>query len=252
MTELKIATWNVNGVRAREAQLAAWIATERPDVLCLQELKANPAQLPASLAGLEGYHAVWHGERAYSGVGLLVRDAAFAEPAIFEVPGIDVETRIVAARLPGLTAVSVYVPNGGKDYAAKLAFLAQLERWTAEERAAGRTLVVCGDLNVTRSDLDVHPKERKPGAIGQRQDERGLLEKVLGRGLVDVTRILHPDAADFFTWWAPWRSLKERNIGWRIDYILASQPLAGRVAGVTVQRTYGTSDHAPLVAVFVE
>jgi len=246
---VKVATWNVNGVRARETQLLAWIAAEAPDVLCLQELKANPAQIPAPLLALDGYDAVWHGERAYSGVGLLVRKGAFDGAPEFVVPDIDVETRIVTARLPGLTVASVYVPNGGKDYPAKLAFLEALERWTAAERAAGRALIVCGDLNVARTDLDVHPKERKAGAIGQRADERDLLEKVLGRGLVDVTRAAHPDAADFFTWWAPWRSLKERNIGWRIDFVLASPPWDARTTSVSVQRTYGTSDHAPLVAV---
>jgi len=118
--------------------------------------------------------------------------------------------------------------------------------------ASGRSLVLCGDLNVTRTDQDVHPKERKPGAIGQRPDERQLLEQVLAHGLVDVQRALAPDDDTLFTWWAPWRNLRQRNIGWRIDYVLASAPLAERALECPVLRELGTSDHAPVVATFAE
>ena len=100
-------------------------------------------------------------------------------------------------------------------------------------RDGGRELVLCGDLNVARTDRDVHPKERKPGVVGQRADERALLRRLLGQGLVDVGRALDPDNDALFTWWAPWRNLRQRNIGWRIDYILASEALAtsARVRG---------------------
>ncbi len=247
---MKIATWNVNGIRAREAQLREWVERDRPDVLCLQEIKASAAQVPAALCEMEGYWCYWHGAGAYSGVALHVRRDAFPERPEFSHPAFDHETRIVAARLPGLTVASVYVPNGGKDYPAKIRFLEALGAYAGEWKAAGSPLVLCGDLNVARTDRDVHPKELKAGAIGQRPDERALLEDVIGRGLVDVGRALDPDNDGLFTWWAPWRNLRQRNIGWRIDYVLASEGLAGRATSCPVLKDVGTSDHAPVVAEF--
>ncbi len=109
---------------------------------------------------------------------------------------------------------------------------------------------MCGDMNVARTDMDVHPKERKPGIVGQRADERALIDRILSRGLVDVHRTLDPDNADLFTWWAPWRNLKQRNIGWRLDYVFANDALASRATSCVVQREFGTSDHGPVIAVF--
>jgi exodeoxyribonuclease-3 len=245
---VKIGTWNVNGIRAREAQFREWIARERPDVVCLQEIKAPPSKVPASLCELEGYWCLWHGETAYSGVGLHVRRELAPERPEFSHPPFDLETRIATAEVSGVTVASVYVPNGGKDFAAKMRFLEALEAFAAQARADGRALVLCGDLNVARTDQDVHPKERKAGAIGQRPEERELLERILGHGLVDVGRALDPTNEALFTWWAPWRNLRQRNIGWRIDYVLASEALASRANRCAVLADFGTSDHAPIVA----
>ena len=245
---MKVATWNVNGIRAREAQVLGLVERERPDVLCLQEIKAPTARVPASLCDLAGYFCLWHGLTAYSGVGLHVRRDIAPAPLSFRHPPFDVETRIATVEVGDVTFASVYVPNGGKDYAAKLRFLEAMEAWAAEARAAGRTLVVAGDLNVARTDADVHPKERKVGAVGQRPDERALLEKLLSHGLVDVGRALDPANEALFTYWAPWRNLRARNIGWRIDYVLASAPLAASARRCAVLADFGTSDHAPVVA----
>ncbi len=247
---MKIATWNVNGIRAREAQVAELLAREHPDVVCLQEIKAPAAKVPASLCDLAGYECLWHGQTAYSGVGLHVRKELAPGGARFGHPPFDQETRIATAEAGGVTVASIYVPNGGKDLAAKFRFLEALDAWAAEAQVAGRMLLVCGDLNIARTDLDVHPKERKAGAVGQLPEERALLERILSHGLVDVGRAVDPDNAGLFTWWAPWRNLRQRNIGWRIDYVLASQPLAARVKRCAVLPDFGTSDHAPLLAEF--
>jgi exodeoxyribonuclease-3 len=245
-----IATWNVNGIRARQAQVLEWLARRQPDVVCLQELKAAPEQIQAALWEAEGYSCYWHGAKAYSGVGLLARRHVGTDRPAFEHPAFDFECRVVAAPIGGVTIASVYVPNGGKDFEAKMRFLEGLERYAAGAQASGSALVVCGDLNVTRADIDVHPKERKPGVIGQRADERQMFERILARGLVDVSRALHPDDDQLFTWWAPWRNLRQRNIGWRIDYVLASEGLAARARSCVVERDVGTSDHAPVVVEF--
>ena len=247
---MKIATWNVNGIRARQGQFVEWVASEKPDVICLQELKASLAQVPESICNLEGYWCYWHGAAAYSGVALHLRRETFGEQPAFSHPEFDRETRIVQARAGDTVFASVYVPNGGKDYQAKLAFMRSLIDFARSLRESGTKLVLCGDVNIARSDMDVHPKERKPNIIGQRPEERDLLEAMLAEGLVDVGRKLYPKDENYFTWWAPWRNLRQRNIGWRLDYVLASEAIAERAIACPSYREVGTSDHAPVVATF--
>lgn len=251
---MKIATWNVNGIRARQGQVLDWLAAERPDILCLQEIKASIDQLPFELRDIEGYWTGWHGEKGYSGVGLLISKAIAPSAPVYSHPSFDFEQRVISAEVDfgrGPTLVSsFYVPNGGKDYEAKIRFLTAMDAWAADAHAAGRPLLFCGDLNVARTDMDVHPKERKAGQVGARPDERALIEQLLSRGLVDVGRTLHPADDAFFTWWAPWRNLKQRNIGWRIDYVVASAAIASAAESCVVQREFGSSDHGPLVATF--
>lgn len=247
---MKIGTWNVNGIRARQSQVQEWVERDRPDVVCLQEIKAVSDQVPAALCEMEGYWCYWHGSKGYSGVGLHVsKDIAPERPA-FAHPAFDYESRIVTTDVGGVTVASVYVPNGGKDFVAKMHFVEALDRYAADLQAAGRRVVLCGDLNIARADIDVHPKERKPKAIGQLPEERALLEQLLTRGLVDTGRALEPDNDQMFTWWAPWRNMRQRNIGWRLDYVLASADVFSRVQMCTVQREIGTSDHAPVMATF--
>jgi len=253
---VKVATWNVNGIRARQAELLSWLASERPDVVCLQEIKASIDQLPFELRDIDGYWSGWHGEKGYSGVGLLVSKTLAAAAPLLQHPAFDFEQRIAVAEVAmgdrTLSVASVYVPNGGKDYEAKLRFLGALDTWAEDAARDGHVVLVCGDLNVARQERDVHPKERKPNQIGTRPEERALFERLLSRDLVDVGRVLDPDNDNLFTWWAPWRNLRQRNIGWRIDYVLASQSLAVRAATSTVQREVGTSDHGPVVVTFAE
>jgi exodeoxyribonuclease-3 len=245
---MKIATWNVNGIRARQAQVEEWVAAEHPDVVCLQEIKASPDQVPAALCEMEGYWCYWHGGKGYSGVGLHVSKSLAPERPPFAHPDFDYEQRIVTVDLPALTVASVYVPNGGKDFDAKMRFLAALEAFTGELQERGRPVVICGDLNIARTDMDVHPKERKPRIIGQLPEERAQLERIIGNGLVDTGRALEPENDQMFTWWAPWRNMRQRNIGWRLDYLLATRSIFDKVNRCTVQREIGTSDHAPVLA----
>jgi len=245
---MKIATWNVNGIRARQAQVLEWIARNQPEVICLQELKAAREQVPETLTGLADYWSYWHGVNAYSGVALLIHKRCCPTAPAYRHPDFDHETRIVTAEVGDMTVASVYVPNGGKDFAAKIRFLEAMETYAAQQAAAGRSVVLCGDMNVARTDMDVHPKERKPDVIGQLPQERDLFSRVIGHGLVDLGRTLDPDNDQLFTWWPPWRSMRQRNIGWRIDYILASTAVAGRARSCPSFRETGTSDHAPVVA----
>lgn len=251
---MKVATWNVNGIRARQVQLLEWLQQEQPDVVCLQEIKASLDQLTFELRDIEGYWGHWHGGKGYSGVALLFAKRFTVDTPVLVHPVFDFEQRIctatVATGAGDITFASIYVPNGGKDFAAKMRFLDEISAWTAEAQRGGQALVLCGDLNVARSDMDIHPKERKPGQVGATPEERALFEEVLSHDLVDVARAMDPTNDALFTWWAPWRDRRARNIGWRIDYVVATARLAAKVRAVKVQREVGSSDHGPVVAEF--
>jgi len=247
---MKLITWNVNGIRARHAQLQELIAVEAPDVVCLQEIKAAPEQVPDLLGSAADHWSYWHGHGGYSGVALIVRHSLVTERPAFVHPSFDMEHRIVVGDLGSALIACVYVPNGGKDYDAKIRFFTALVDWAGETVASGRDVIICGDLNIAREERDVHPKERKLNQIGTRPEERALMARLIDTGLKDVGRALDPDNNDLFTWWAPWRNLRQRNVGWRIDYVLATERVAARAVTSVVRREFGTSDHGPVVVQF--
>src|SRR5688500_13386222 len=243
---MTVATWNVNGIRARATQVREWLEREQPDVVCMQELKAELIQIP-EVCQLADYHAYWHWCKGYSGVSLQVRRELFSAEPVYSHPPFDIESRIVQVELGDLVVASVYVPNGGKDYQAKLSFVHQLIEWTRKLRSEGREVLICGDINIARTEMDVHPKERKPNIVGQRPEERTLFEMLLGAGLADSGRVFDPNNDGLFTWWAPWRNMRQRNIGWRLDYMLASPGIMAKATSCVVQAEVGTSDHALVV-----
>jgi exodeoxyribonuclease-3 len=252
---VKLVTWNVNGIRARETEVLKLLDEERPDVAMFQETKATLEQLPASLYGLMAlpdYHSIWHGSAGYSGVSVHVRKSVFERPKDAHPP-FDYETRVAEAHTTSKAGepwafVTMYLPNGGKDFDAKIKFMRALAAYPAT--FAGKKLLIAGDLNVARADIDVHRSQRKPGLIGQRTEERELFEKFLAAGLVDVCRNLAPDDKHLFTWWPYWRESRERNVGWRIDYVLTQGALADTAKEFRVRREFGTSDHAPVIVDF--
>jgi exodeoxyribonuclease-3 len=247
---MKIATWNVNGIRKRHAEVIEWIDREAPDVVCLQETKASAEQIPALLtdAVAPRYCGHWHGHKGYSGVALLVKKERFGDGVEFTHPRFDMEHRIVVAERGSLVFGSVYIPNGGKDYRAKLAFLDELVAWATELRAREKHLVLCGDFNVAFRDQDVHPLEQRR-VIGQLPEERARLYRLFDQGcLIDVGRKVAPDDDRLFTWWAPWRQMRQRNIGWRLDYVAASAALVDETTHCAAYRDVGTSDHGPVIA----
>lgn len=247
---MKLTTWNVNGVRAREAQVADWLRLEKPDVLCLQEVKASAHQVPERLQAPDGYWAHWHGEGGYSGVAVLLSKTLSPTRPVFSSPSFDFERRVLVAELDDVEVATFYVPNGGKDFEAKLRFLEAMDRWVAERHTAGKKLVLCGDFNVTLTERDVHEKLRDPNEKGQTAHERQLMQNVLRHGLTDLGRTFAPDDDTLFTWWAPWRQMREKNEGWRLDLVLSSPTLTERAKKCTALREFGTSDHGPVTAVF--
>jgi len=249
---VKLVTWNVNGIRARDAEVVKLFEEEQPDVAMLQETKSTTDQLPPTMYGLMGlpaYHSIWHGSAGYSGVSLHLKKSRFGRPTDAH-PDFDYETRVVEAHVEDWVFVSMYLPNGGKDFEAKLKFMRSLAAYP--HAFEGKKLVIAGDLNVARMPMDVHKSQRKPRAIGQRPEERKLFEEFLSAGLVDVVRKLAPDQKDLYTWWPYWRGLREKNEGWRIDYVITNEEMAARAKEFRSRREFGTSDHAPLVVTFDE
>jgi exodeoxyribonuclease-3 len=198
-------------------------------------------------AKIAGYHAHWHGSGGYSGVALMLRTGRFPDVPTFVHPPFDLENRIVVAEVDSTVFGSVYIPNGGKDLQAKMVFLREIADWAGALEKAGKHLVLCGDFNVARAPIDVHPMLRKD-MVGQSYPERGLIDELFSHGLVDLGRHVDPDNDRLFTWWAPWRNMRQRNIGWRLDYVAAHHSLVDGASTCKVYREVGSSDHAPVIA----
>jgi len=247
---MNFATWNVNGIRARQDSLHAWIERRQPDILVLQEVKALESEIPEKITGIEGYLKFWNGssfKKGYSGVGILVKDALF-QGLQFEVPSFDVENRTIVAHCPQFSFIGTYVPRGDgqEHYAVKLHYLAGLKSFIASLMAEGREVILAGDMNVALRDIDVHRSQNKPGATGLRPEERAAIDAHLELGLRDIVRDLNPDKKDLFTWWPNWKFARERNLVLRIVCSFVSPALAGKVSAAAVDLDERGSDHAPV------
>jgi len=258
---MRLATWNVNSLKARLSRVEAWLASSSPDVLCLQETKSTDAAFPAGRFATLGYESVHHGNGRWNGVAILSRVGLESPRPAFhgEDPAAVTECRIVAATCAGARVVSVYVPNGrvvdSEFYVAKLEWLARLRAELDATCAPGAAVAVCGDFNVAPADLDVFDPAQFAGATHVTGRERDALAVVLRWGLRDVVRELSPDGPGPFSWWDYRGGAFHKGEGMRIDLALLSAPLASRVTSAYVdreERKKGTSgevpsDHAPVV-----
>ena len=242
---MKVATWNVNGIRARQTELQDFIEREAPDVLCLQEIKAGIDQLPVWVCELEGYWCYWHGGKGYSGVGLHVRKAWHPERPLFDHPEFDYEHRIVTAQLPQATVASIYVPNGGKDFPAKVRFLEAMDAYASQFQSSGRALVLCGDLNVAHTEIDLARPKDNVKNHGFTPEERAGFDAFVRAGFVDTFREFEK-CGGHYTWWSQMSGARGRNIGWRIDYFLCSAALRPRLKSARIYPEITGSDHCPI------
>jgi exodeoxyribonuclease-3 len=256
-----LATWNVNGIRARSQRLAEWLTERQPDVVCLQELKIVETDFPHLDLRASGYHAVLSGQQSWNGVAVLAKTAP--EIVMRELPGAEeAGARFVLAKVHGLEVASVYIPNGKTvshaDYKVKLAWLESLATHIETRARSGSEvpLLVGGDFNVCPLDLDSYGGARFKGHIFHTDEERALVARLRGAGLVDLYRSKYPDTVGF-SWWDYRAGSFHKNEGMRLDMLFASPVLADRVKDVFVDRDYRKkgksgsvpSDHAPVVAV---
>jgi exodeoxyribonuclease III len=247
-----IASWNINGIRARKTSLQAWILSRQPDLLVLQEVKATEEEIPPEIAVFPGYNKFWNGSvfrKGYSGTGILIRDGAIFGKTVMEIPPFDLENRTAVLHTERFSLICTYVPRGESEehYRTKLDYLETLRLYTVSLLQSGKEVILAGDMNVAHRDIDVHRSQNKPGAVGLRPEERTAIGAQIDAGLSDIMRDLNPDASNLFTWWPYWKMARERNLGWRIDCFYLSAGLAGTVSGTKVDLEEKSSDHAPVI-----
>ena len=252
---MRIATFNCNSVRSRIDIVLGWLADYAPDVLCLQETKVQDAEFPADAFRLAGWQIAFQGEKSYNGVALVSKTAP--DEVSF---GLDSEpadpTRLVHARFGKIHVVNTYVPQGREIdhamYAYKLAWFARLKKYFQQKIGAGAPLLWCGDLNVARHPIDVTNPENKKDHVCYHQAVRDAFEDVLAFGFTDLFRKHNPELVDysFYDYRTPFNPDQKR--GWRIDYVLATAPLAGKSVAAAIDIVPRTrpkpSDHCPLNA----
>lgn len=254
---LKIATWNVNSVKARLPIVTGWIESARPDVLLLQELKCESVAFPAEAFAALGYEGAVVGQKAYNGVALLARRGLALTDVITALPGDaeDIQARYVEATVAGLRVASLYLPNGNpvdsEKYPYKLRWIERLRAHAARLLAAGVPLVLGGDFNVIPEPEDVYaPAEWTEDALF-RLDSRRAFRALLNLGLTDAFRALHPGQLRAWTFWDYQAGRWPRDQGVRIDHFLLSAQAADRLAACTIDRAprglEKASDHTPVV-----
>jgi exodeoxyribonuclease-3 len=254
---MKVATFNINNVNRRLPNLLAWLAGSRPDVVCLQELKATDRQFPLTAIEAAGYGAVWHGQSAWNGVAILARDAT---PVLVrtELPGdpSDSQARYIEAAVGGVLIASIYAPNGnprpGPKFAYKLAWNERLIAHAAELYAANVPVVLAGDYNIVPEPRDIYATRSYDSNALVQPESREQFARLLDQGWVDAIRAVHPDET-IYTFWDYMRNRWPRNAGLRLDHLLLSGKLRRRLKSAVVERDVrgceGASDHAPVTIV---
>jgi exodeoxyribonuclease III len=249
---VKLYSWNVNGIRSAVRHgFLDWLLTARPDVLCLQETKADRQDLPAEIIAPPGYESYWaQGQRrGYSGVATYTVEPPQNWHAGLGVERLDVDARVVVTELQGFELYNVYFPNG-KASADRLQFkfdfyaefLAQIDRRVA----TGHPVIFCGDVNTAHKEIDIaRPKENRT-VSGFLPEECACLDTWVESGWVDSFRYFHPQQADAYSWWSMRTKARERNIGWRLDYFFVHESLMPRVRGAGIDATVFGADHCPV------
>jgi len=252
---MRIVSWNVNGIRAAEKHgFSDWLAKESPDILCLNETKANPGQLSPELvnpsAGDRPYHSFWANSKkpGYSGVAIYSKVEPL-ETRFLNVPDFDNEGRALIAEYEGFTLINTYFPNsqdGGKRLDYKLAFCAEILKLCDSLAKKGRHFLLCGDYNIAHTPIDLARPKQNETSPGYLPEERAWMDAFTGAGHVDTFRHFHPGETGHYTWWSYRASARERNVGWRLDYHCVNQTFLPKVKSSIIRPEVIGSDHCPV------
>jgi len=251
MSALRLLSWNVNGIRAVEKKgLLTWLQESAPDILCLQETKAEPDQLGSALLSPAGYHVYWDfaQRRGYSGVSVFSREEPVEVKRGFGVERFDAEGRVLVARYPGYQLFNVYFPNGqsgNERLTFKLEFYDAFLEHIVALKDKGEKLVICGDFNTAHKALDLaRPKENATNS-GFLPQERAWLDRLVANGFADTFRMFETEGGHY-TYWDMKIRARERNVGWRIDYFFVSDNLRSAVVDAGILSDVMGSDHCPV------
>jgi exodeoxyribonuclease III len=252
IADVRLFSWNVNGLRAAErAGFLEWFAGQRAFAVCVQEIKVHPDQLSEAMRNPAGYHGFFHqAERpGYSGVATFTREAPLAVVRGLGSPEFDREGRVLRTEFRDFVLVNAYFPNSQRDHARldyKLRFCAAMLRLVNGYRRSGKHVLLCGDHNISHRAIDLaNPRQNEQNA-GFLPEERAWMERLTARhGWVDTFRSLCPEPGHY-TWWSYRPGVRERNIGWRIDYFCMDEGLAGRLVRADHQAEIKGSDHCPI------
>lgn len=250
---MKLATWNVNSLKVRLPHVLEWLATNQPDVLCLQETKLEDINFPVAAINAAGYRAIYSGQKTYNGVALLSRTDGVDVTS--GIPGFaDEQKRVLAATYGDVRVVCVYIPNGqsldSDKYQYKLNWLAALTGWLRQEIARYPKLVLLGDYNIAPEDRDVHDPKAWAGQVLVSDAERAAFSGLQGLGLKDAFRLFE-QPENSFSWWDYRMAAFRRNLGLRIDHILMTPELTERCNASWIDKSprklERPSDHTPVV-----
>lgn len=249
---MKIYTWNVNGIRAIEKKgFLSWLEQAQPDILCLQETKAWPAQLSYELMEGHGYHTSWHSaeKKGYSSVATFCKQPPLEVQKGLGVPLYDREGRVLITTHADFLLFNVYFPNGQHDLGRvpfKLDFYRELLSQLNHLVTAGKNVIVAGDWNTAHRPIDLKNAKANEKNTGFLPEERAMIDIYLENGYRDVFREFYPDAEGAYTWWSYRQQARERNIGWRLDYFMVNQAFLPQVAGSEIHNEVMGSDHCPV------
>lgn len=248
---LKLASWNVNGIRAiAKKGLFEWIGLEKPDIVCLQETKISADKLSDEIKNLPGYMSYWsHAERkGYSGVAIFSREAPLSIKEGLGIPHFDSEGRVLEAEYADFTLLNIYYPNGKSGperLQYKMDFYDAFLDHVSQLRAAGKKVVICGDFNTAHKPIDLARPKPNETVSGFLPEERAWMDKFVSHGYMDTFRVFN-DEPNNYTWWDMVTRARERNVGWRIDYFFASDDLKPKLHKATIEQHVMGSDHCPV------
>ena len=250
---MRIIAVNLNGVRSASSKgFFAWLARQDAEIVCVQELKAQAADMSPEMLNPDGYHGYFHyaEKKGYSGVGIYSRTQPEQVAEGLGIPDIDAEGRYIRADYGNLSVISLYLPSGSSGdarQAVKFSFMERFVPYLRELKASGREVVLCGDWNIAHKEIDLKNWRGNKKNSGFLPEERAWLTHVFDEiGFVDVFRSLHPDAQEQYTWWSNRGQAWAKNVGWRIDYQIATPGIAARAIETSIYKEERFSDHAPL------
>ncbi len=253
---MKLISYNVNGIRAAlKKDLLDWVKKEDPDFLCIQETKSQPDQIPAELFEDIGYEAHWHSaeKKGYSGVLTLSKQKADKIKAGIGIDKYDIEGRVLRTDFGDWTLINMYLPSstsGAARHDYKMEFLDDFGKWIKKLVKQRKKVIVVGDYNIVRLDIDIHNPERKDKPPGFRPEEREWLQKFFEKDFFDAFREVHPEVEQDFSWWSYRSGARKNNKGWRIDYVAVTEPLSKTITAARHAHEAVHSDHAAVVVEF--